>query len=660
MWTELSLVQVTCIPWLESPKTQQHGSSDSRPKLSLSDLRKRTELLHELIYYIFDSLLIPLVRTNFYVTESQVHRNRLFYFRHDVWRKLTEQPLADLKSTVFEEIKKGTAQQILAQRSLGYGALRLLPKASGARPIVNLGRRVLKKSRGKKPFLAPSINSLVTPIFNALNYERARRPELLGSAILSVGDIHPRLKQFKENLLKQRHSAGMTDDGQTPRLFFVKLDIQSCFDTIPQRKVVQLIEDLLTEEAYDITKHVEFRPSDVHPDSTGRIPGSQPGKPVRKFFGRAAPVREPGSLPELVASGATRGRANAVFVDTGIRKEHSADELLDLLKEHVQRNLVRIGKKYFRQRNGIPQGSVLSSLLCNFFYAKMEREVLGFLDCNEAMLLRLIDDFLLITSKPDLAMRFLETMIAGQPEYGVSVNPHKSLVNFEATVNGIKIPRLVGTSLFPYCGVLVDTHTLELRKDRDRVLDATGDSAAAAIADSLTVETARAPGRAFRKKALTLFKIQAHPMFLDTAHNSPHAVLSSLYAAFVDSAMRMYRYLRCLRRRRHPSPEVIVRTIRDLIALAVRMIQSRRARPAGARGGRTASRVETAIGRRQIQYLAAAAFRSVLARKQTRFAGVLRWLEAVGRAARPETDGEAARLARVVREGNAVCASWRF
>ncbi|KAL2002309.1 hypothetical protein VTN02DRAFT_216 [Thermoascus thermophilus] len=377
-------LKVTCIPWLEPPQTRPPSSDARRPKLALSDLQKRTELLQELVYYIFDSLLIPLIRAHFYVTESQIHRNRVFYFRHDVWRRRTERPLAELQASVFEEIPRDRAHRILARRSLGYSPLRLLPKASGARPIVNLGRRTLRKSGPTKPpSLAPSINSLVTPIFNVLNYERARRPELLGSALLSVGEIHPRLQAAKAKLLLR----------PAEPLFFVRLDIRSCFDTIPQHQVVRLIEDLVREDAYRITRHVEIRPTDVRP------PDAQPARPLRKFFGRAAPVvADPGGPPEEpVSSGATRGRTNAVLVDLAGHREHDREDLLDLLEEHVRHNLVRMGGKYFRQRNGIPQGSVLSSLLCNLFYAAMEREVLGFLDCDEAVLLRLVDDFLLIT-----------------------------------------------------------------------------------------------------------------------------------------------------------------------------------------------------------------------------------------------------------------------
>lgn len=40
--------------------------------------------------------------------------------------------------------------------------------------------------------------------------------------------------------------------------------------------------------------------------------------------------------------------------------------------------LSQIGKDYFRQKSGIPQGSNLSTHLCSFFYAHMEKKHLGF------------------------------------------------------------------------------------------------------------------------------------------------------------------------------------------------------------------------------------------------------------------------------------------
>ena len=51
---------------------------------------------------------------------------------------------------------------------------------------------------------------------------------------------------------------------------------------------------------------------------------------------------------------------------------------------------------------------------------------------SSQLLLRLIDDFLFITSERSLAERFLKTMSIGQPEYGCVISPDKTVVNFDA------------------------------------------------------------------------------------------------------------------------------------------------------------------------------------------------------------------------------------
>lgn len=626
------------MPWLVPPILQD-SSSDTKMKISLSDFRKRTELLHEFIFYIFDSILIPLIRTNFYVTESQTHRYRLFYFRHDVWKQLIEQPLADLKASMFEEIDAERAERKLARRSLGCGSLRLLPKSTGIRPILNLRRRAVKQMAlyGKQQtFLAKSINSTLTPVYNMLTYERQQAPDRLGSSLLSITDMHSRLGGFKKRLLQRS-----LPSHQLPQLYFVKLDIQACFDTIPQQRLLQLVEELVSQETYNITKHVEMTPHKF----------DARGKPLRKFLGRAAPVTKEQSIQELVAKGVHSGKANAVFVDTVKQNVEGADGLLDLLEEHVRNNLVKLGKVYFRQRSGIPQGSILSSLLCNFFYAELERGVLDFLRPTESLLMRLIDDFLLITTDSRQATQFLRVMLRGHPQYGVTVNPAKSLSNFTTVVDGIHVPRLEGSLLFPYCGSMIDTRTLEIHHDRDRLLEG-ADSAAANISNALTVETTRLPGRVFNRKVLSSFRLQLQSMYLDTAHNSRNTVLANLYTSLITSAMKMYRYMKSLRGRAHPDSPIIIQTIQDLIMQTSGMIRARRA-------SRSAP-LSCFVHLSQLEYLAAAAFRFVLQRKQTRYAPVLRWLDSLGKASRPTSNTDAVRLARIVKNGNVLFEGWRF
>jgi len=142
--------------------------------MSKTDFVKRQEIFLEFLYYLFDSFLIPLIRSNFHVTESNVHKNRLFYFRHDVWRMLAEPSLAALKSSMFEELETEKALKVLAARPIGHSQIRLLPKNTGFRSISNLRRRTQTRQFGKL-VLGRSINSVMTPIFNILKYEKVYR-----------------------------------------------------------------------------------------------------------------------------------------------------------------------------------------------------------------------------------------------------------------------------------------------------------------------------------------------------------------------------------------------------------------------------------------------------------------------------------------------------
>jgi telomerase reverse transcriptase len=163
--------QIAEIEWLCPPNTAGN-------KPSQTDIDKRWEIFHEFVYFVFDSILVPLIRSNFHVTES-IHKNRLFYFRHDVWRSLAEPALAKIKASMFEEVKLEKALVILESRSLGFAQVRLQPKETGVRPIMNLKRRAIRK--GQK-MLGPSINSVLAPIYNVFTFERVGQESMVPSS----------------------------------------------------------------------------------------------------------------------------------------------------------------------------------------------------------------------------------------------------------------------------------------------------------------------------------------------------------------------------------------------------------------------------------------------------------------------------------------------
>ncbi|OBS26806.1 hypothetical protein FPOA_00749 [Fusarium poae] len=581
-------LKIAEISWL-----QPHNYGAQKP--SRTDTEKRLEIFHEFLYFVFDSLLIPLIRNNFYVTESNTHRYRVFYFRHEVWRRIAEPAMADLKADMFEELKMNEALQILEKRELSTSQIRLLPKGNKLRPIMNLRRRSMARGPSKK--LGRSINKVLGPIHSLLKLETRINPSKLGSTMFSVSDIYNRLKAFKETL-----SPGHG------KLYFAKADVKAAFDTIPQEAVIELMKSVPSQTKYTIMRHVEVKPGERAVIDDDKYSS----KAVRRWYASALSENENPAFTVRLEGDLAPKKKNTVFVDSAFRKTENTGELMSLLKEHVKQNLVKVGKKYYRQKVGIPQGSVLSSFLCNYFYADLESKHLGFLDSPDCLLLRLIDDFLLITLDQNKAVRFVNAMHGGFPEYGVTVNPAKTMVNFDMLYDGEPVRKYNHEKGFPYCGTAINCQTLDITKDRER--DANID-----VSTSLTVDFGRTPGQNFQRKVLNAFKIQSHLMFYDTSHNSTRTVLSSLQGAFVETASKMWAYIRCLRKNQHPSSEMILRTIATLIDVAYKLLTSK-------------SRMmkypqyTCSIRQSQVALIACLAFEKVLATKQSNYQAVIKWL----------------------------------
>lgn len=442
-------IRVHKVAWLAPPPLQGQNS------MSKTDFAKRQELMAELLYYLFDSFLIPLIRGHFHVTESGAHRNQVFYFRHDVWKAMSEPALASLKETMLEQCNTTDTKRTLAKRALGVSRVRLLPKEQGMRPIINLRRRVQKLQQGRW-VLGRSINSILTPAFSVLNHEKTSHAEMLESALFSVEDMYPRLQVFRR-LLQDKDLYGQP-------LFFAKIDVKACFDTIPQKRLMELARQIITTNEYQISKYSRAKMVGGHNQET---PGFG-AKPSWKFLTKASAEDRILDLGDELQTDKLEGRTRTVYVDGGAQRRERREALIDLLEEHVESNLIKLGNRYYRQKEGIPQGSIVSSLLCSYFYSDMERKVLGFINDGHTLLLRLIDDFLVISAKRDAPEKFIRVMHQGFAEFGVEVKAEKSRTNFNVEVGGQAVASLPAETDFPYCGNAINTVTLDLSKDKGR------------------------------------------------------------------------------------------------------------------------------------------------------------------------------------------------
>jgi telomerase reverse transcriptase len=96
-------------------------------------------------------------------------------------------------------------------------------------------------------------------------------------------------------------------------------------------------------------------------------------------------------------------------------------------------------------------------------------------------MLRLIDDYLFVTTDLEKARKFLEVMKTGHPDYGCFISQDKTLTNFDASTNILPADQpsilvvysSVATKLmpvleFPWCGLFIDTLDLSVTTDYTR------------------------------------------------------------------------------------------------------------------------------------------------------------------------------------------------
>ncbi|GAA6058467.1 hypothetical protein JCM3770_002740 [Rhodotorula araucariae] len=564
------------------------GASSQKP--TAADTEKRKELLSEFLFWLFDSFVIDLIRTTFYVTDAATHQNRPLYFRQDDWNALCAPLLAQLGSSVFEQVPPSQLIPLQRARELGFSYVRLLPKESGVRPIVNLARRPVKLGLNGQKEVGQPINKILQGVFDVLTFEKKRKPHLVGSLVADPQQIFAKLRAFKRRLL-EKHA------GEMPKLYFVKVDVRAAYDTIQQDKLLEIVEGVLTETLYWIQKYAQVSPL--------------AGRAMKAFKRAACTDGEYGAFTDL-AQKLAHELHNVVLSDQVVYQNVDRERLMQLLREHITTNLVKVSGRLYRQRMGIPQGSVLSSLLCSLFYGDMERTQLGFTNDENSTLLRYVDDFLFISTDRERAGRFLSVMDHGIPEYGCNISAEKRLTNFDiALKEGEVVPPLKEGEDFPWCGLAIDPATLEVRFNTALTMEKD-------IHDQLTIQRHRKPGQGFVNAMFRAVKIRSHVLYIDTTHNAPATVYSNVYRAMLVVALKFQAYVQEWgidpRRKVGFLHKAIGQVVNFQWAAAVNQSRSRKARSLG---------VELGLKRPWVIWLSYHAFRRVLARRPAAYAPVL-------------------------------------
>ncbi|CAL8364540.1 unnamed protein product [Arctogadus glacialis] len=474
-----------------------------------SELAYRTRVIGQFLAWMLDGYVVGLVRACFYVTESMGQKNTLRFYRQEVWAKLRELAFrGHVSKGQLEELTP--AQMASLPKATVVSRLRFIPKADSMRPITRVVRSDVK-SRVHQ--------SNMRELLDVLGACVRSDPPLLGFTVWGMTDIHKKLRPLAS-----------AQKDQPQRLYFVKVDVSGAYESLPHDKLIEVIGQALTpvqEDTFVIRRYAKIW-RDAH-------------EGLKKTFTRQADFMEDNigstNMKGFVMNMQREGKLhNAILVEQHFSSDLHGRDALQFFTQMLTGGVVKFGKKTFRQCRGIPQGSVVSSLMCCLCYGHMENNLFKDINLNGGCLMRLVDDFLLITPDLGQAQTFFKTLSDGVQDYGLVVNPQKVVVNFQVSEDsgaGPNVRVLPASCLFPWCGLLLDTHTLDVFQDYSSY-------AGLSLRYSFTLGFSQRAGLHMKKKLMGLLRLKCHALFLDLTINSVEAVYGSVYKLVLLQAWRFH------------------------------------------------------------------------------------------------------------------------
>ena len=222
----------------------------------------RHKLLESWIFWLFSSLVVPLVQANFYVTEIEHGNQDLYYYRKSVWEKLINKSVTCLKDQGYNDLDAATVRHIIKKRLFGFSKLRFRPKEDGMRMLSNLkasSRMPLRNSsledkscgmHGKGKFCSKkvefnyfkSVNLVLRDTHAVLKGIKLEEPEKLGASVFNYNDVYRKLCPFLIGLKNRLVTM--------PGAFVVVSDVLKAFDSIDQDKLLSVLKDVIQKDEY--------------------------------------------------------------------------------------------------------------------------------------------------------------------------------------------------------------------------------------------------------------------------------------------------------------------------------------------------------------------------------------------------------------------------
>lgn len=378
-------------------------------------------IMKNIIFWIFDLLVVQLVRSHFYVTEKQTHHNKTFYYHKKDWDLIMK--INEIKLQVqFTPINRENAIKILHDKDSTFGKLRLMPKPSTCRPIVSYKKRTAKSKALLKNLLFET-----QKVFKFLSTKMQNKKE--NCVVFDYKTIIQKLIYYKEILKKHCNNS-------ETMLKYCTLDIEACYDNIDIEKLISILDndDIISENFVANLIYVIFPKPHVLMKRNKSDVSFKDCFEVKRFY----IVTELSEYIHFLDFLKNKTDINYSFCL--IYQEYNCltyihkEQFMPRVKNILTNNIIKFNKKLFKQVKGIPQGLSISSFLCNLYFYNLERQMTQQISRNiyeKNLLMRFMDDYLCLTTNESVVINFIDNSkkLAQANKFNFNLKKSKTNVN---------------------------------------------------------------------------------------------------------------------------------------------------------------------------------------------------------------------------------------
>lgn len=423
LWIKGTLnLKLSCKSWF--------GKSENLT--SRQDYNARKSTIFAFVTWILNFALPLIIRSLWHVTEVS-HSSELLYIPQHKWSKMTSSWIQNYINYNLISVPKSELE-LPTRRKFVYGYFRLIPKMNDFRliciPVKLAGIPGSDNKDNSKNSIDYQIyySHFVNPILKVLGFKT--------DAYFN----HPRCRSLTD---VAKHIRSFASVNPSSKYYFLKFDMKQCYDRIDQQKILESVKRIFARDNFDKSYYVR-----QYTQLSKRLK-------VRKVYFRVYD-----DLAVILNGMETEIKLHKkVIIDRCKTYKITKQEILDMVALQVHGSVCYVPHldSYYKRKQGIFQGFPLLATLCDIVYCMMMEDKFAFaLSDPGSAILRIADDFMLVTEKLSIYNRCLE-VINGQEllDYG-------AIANLEKTVRVLPTD---DTAELQFVGLSINTKTLQIKLD---------------------------------------------------------------------------------------------------------------------------------------------------------------------------------------------------